>query len=224
MQLGRAALQLAGTVCNFAALANLPLAEVRGIIFSAPLLITFFAALLLGEKVALRNWIALFAGFLGVLMIIRPEAVGSSWAALLAVGAAVCISLYQLLTRRFSDSETPLSSLFFTSLAGAVVMSLVMPVVWVAPTAAHWILMLLLGACGAAGHFALIQAFKFERISAITPYSYTQLIWTALLGFIVFNEFPDAWAIGGMAVIAGCGLYIAIDRRLYRKVSTTIVK
>lgn len=213
IQIARATVQFVATVCNFWALSYLSLADVRGIIFFAPVLVTVCAVYWLRERASTTTWIALFAGFAGVMMIIRPGAGVFTWASLLAVGAAICVSAYQLLTRCLGGDENPLISLFYTAVVGAVLASLFMPYVWVQPSLAHALLMLAVGALGGAGHFAMIKAFQLERVSALMPISYTQLLWTGLLGFLVFRELPDFWSTVGLTVIVCSGLYVAFLKR-----------
>src|SRR6185436_12641601 len=110
-QILRATLLLCSTLCNFGALAFLPLAEVKAISFVSPLLVTVFAVWLLKEEVSLSKWIAVIVGFLGTLFIVRPGSHMLSWASFLALGTALCYSLYQVMTRKFSEDENPLTTL-----------------------------------------------------------------------------------------------------------------
>ena len=212
-QIVRAGLLLGSTLCNFSALAFLPLAEVKAISFVSPLLVTVFAVWLLREHVTLSRWAAVVVGFLGVLFIIRPGSHMLSWAAFLALGTALCYSLYQIMTRRISEDEDPITTLFYTALVGFLVMSAIMPFLWVTPSLKHLPLMLLLGTMGACGHFLLIKALELERASALSPLGYTQLLWVTLLGYLVFGDLPDQHAVIGMGIIVGSGLYVAWGHR-----------
>jgi drug/metabolite transporter (DMT)-like permease len=215
-QLIRAGLLLGSTLCNFSALAFLPLAEVKAISFVSPLLVTVFAVWLLREQVTLSRWAAVVVGFLGTLFIIRPGSHMLSWAASLALGTALCYSLYQIMTRKFSENEDPIVTLFFSAIVGCVVLSFVMPFVWMTPTLAHLPLFAYLGAAAMGGHFLLIKALELERASVLSPFGYTQLIWVTLFGFLVFGQWPDRHAFIGMAVIVGSGLYVAWGHRARR--------
>jgi drug/metabolite transporter (DMT)-like permease len=215
-QLVRATLLLGSTVCNLFALSRLPLAEVKAISFVSPLLVTMFAVWLLHEKVSLSKWIAVIVGFLGILFIVRPGSHMVSWAASLALGNALCYSLYQIMTRRFSEDENPLTTLFYSALVGCVVLSFMAPWIWVWPAAGHIGFFLLIGVAGALGHFMLIKALEIERASVLSPLGYTQLIWVTLLGFLIFGQLPDGHAVVGMAIIVGSGLYVAWGHRARR--------
>jgi len=200
-QIVRAGLLLGSTLCNFSALAFLPLAEVKAISFVSPLLVTVFAVWLLREHVTLSRWAAVVVGFLGVLFIIRPGSHMLSWAAFLALGTALCYSLYQIMTRKFSEDEDPIVTLFFSAIVGCVVLSVVVPFMWVTPALVHMPLFLYLGTAGMVGHFLLIKALELERASVLSPFGYTQLIWVTFFGYLVFGQWPDRHAFIGMAVI-----------------------
>ncbi len=215
-QIVRAGLLLGSTLCNFSALAFLPLAEVKAISFVSPLLVTVFAVWLLREHVTLSRWAAVVVGFLGVLFIIRPGSHMLSWAAFLALGTALCYSLYQIMTRKFSEDEDPIVTLFFSAIVGCVVLSVVVPFMWVTPALAHVPLFLYLGTAGMVGHFLLIKALELERASVLSPFGYTQLIWVTFFGYLVFGQWPDRHAFIGMAVIVGSGLYVAWGHRAKR--------
>lgn len=215
-QLFRASLLLGSTLCNFGALSFLPLAEVKAISFVSPLLVTMFAVWLLGEQVSPSRWAAVVIGFLGVLFIVRPGSHMLSWAAFLALGTALCYSLYQIMTRKFSDDEDPIVTLFFSAIVGCVVLTLVVPFVWVRPVLTHVPLFCYLGTAGMVGHFLLIKAMELERASVLSPFGYTQLIWVTLFGYLVFGQWPDSHAFIGMAVIVGSGLYVAWGHRAKR--------
>ena len=215
-QITRAGLLLGSTLCNFSALKFLPLAEVKAISFVSPLLVTVFAVWLLHERVTLTRWAAVVIGFLGVLFIVRPGSHMLSWAASLALGTALCYSLYQIMTRRFSDDEDPIVTLFFSAIVGCVVLAFVMPFVWVTPALAHVPLFFFLGTAGMVGHFLLIKALELERASVLSPFGYTQLIWVTLFGYLIFDQWPDRHAFIGMAVIVGSGLYVAWGHRARR--------
>ncbi|MEO8166195.1 MAG: DMT family transporter, partial [Betaproteobacteria bacterium] len=123
----RATLLMGSTLFNFTALSYLPMAEVKAISFVSPLLVTLLAVWLLREHVTGPRWIAVATGFGGVLFIVRPGSEMLQWPALFALGSASCYSLYQIMTRKFSETENPLTTLFYTALIGCVLMSLVVP-------------------------------------------------------------------------------------------------
>lgn len=216
-QLSRATLLLGSTLCNFGAVSFLPLAEVKAISFVSPLLVTVFAVWLLGERVNRGRWVAILVGFGGTLFIVRPGSAMLSPAVFLALGSAFCYSLYQIMTRRISTGDDPLTTLFYTALVGSVFMSFMLPYVWRTPELRHVPLLLLLGVMGMGGHFLLIRALAIERASALSPFGYSQLLWITVSGFVVFGDVPDARSVTGMAIIVAAGLYVAWGHRYARE-------
>ncbi len=191
----------------FAALNYLPIAEATAIGFISPFLVTLLSGPLLGEHVKRAQWLAVAAGFSGVLIVIRPGGGLLSYAALLPMATALCYSLYQILTRKLAASENPVVTLFYTALVGGVVSTAVLPFYWVMPAPVDCGLMLLLGIAGGVGHYVLIRAFERTPASVLAPFGYTQIVWVTLLGYLVFGNFPDMVSLLGMAVIVCSGLY-----------------
>jgi drug/metabolite transporter (DMT)-like permease len=212
-QFVRATLLMGSTLFNFGALSFLPMAEVKALSFVSPLLVALFAVWLLSENVNRARWIAVGTGFLGVLLIVRPGSVMLQWPALLALGAALCYSLYQIMTRKFSASESPLATFFYTAVVGCLLITLVVPFFWRTPELRHVPLLLLLGVAGGLGHYVLIRAMELADASFLSPLGYVQLVWATVLGFVVFGDLPDAAAFAGMAVIVASGLYVALGHR-----------
>ncbi|HEV8645380.1 MAG TPA: DMT family transporter [Burkholderiales bacterium] len=212
-QVLRAALLMGSTACYFGALSFLPMAEVKAVSFISPLLVTVLAVWWLRERVSRTRWLAVVAGFLGVLFIIRPGSAMLQWPALLAVGAAFCYSLYQIMTRKFSETEDVFTTLFYTALVGCVLMSCVVPLYWKTPDIRHVPLLILLGLVAGFGHFMLIKALELENASFLSPLGYIQLLWVILFGFLAFGDLPDAHSLIGMAIIVASGLYVALGHR-----------
>lgn len=215
LQIVRALALLAVTGCGMAAFRLMPLAEATSVIFLAPLLVTLLAGPFLGERIGRGRWLAVCIGFCGVLLVVRPgtdlNLVGILW----ALGGAFFYAIYQILTRKLSHAEHPMRQLFYTALVGTLVMSAALPWIWqhAAPSPWHWLLIATLGLYGGFGHFLLIHAFHLAPASTLTPFTYVQLIWAALLGWLVFGNVPDALTAAGMAVIAASGLWLALGER-----------
>ena len=203
-----------GSVFFVSALRYMPLAETTAIAYLAPLLVTLMSVVFLKEKVELARWIAVFCGFIGVLTIIRPGSNVFTWAVLLPVGNATAFASYQILTRRLAGLESPYTSIFYAGLVGTVLMSLVLPGVWVPPQSAfHAALFVGIGTLGGFGHLILIKAYDHAPASRLAPFSYSQLIWVAAIGFFAFGDFPDAWSLLGIAILVASGIYIASHQR-----------
>jgi drug/metabolite transporter (DMT)-like permease len=173
------------------------------------------AAFILKEKVEFARWLAVAGGFVGVLIIIRPGSGVFTWASLLPLGSATCFACYQILTRKLANLESPYTSIFYAGLVGSVMMSLALPYIWTVPQSLHHaLLFVVIGFIGGASHLILIKAYDYAPASRLAPFSYTQLIWVMLSGYLVFGDFPDHWSLIGIAVIVASGIYIATHQRL----------
>lgn len=211
IQLARGALLATSSFCFIGSLAYLPLPEMVALTFVTPFVVALLSGPMLGERVDGVLWLGMLGGFAGVLIVLRPGGSVFHWASLLPIGAACCYGLYQILTRKISASENPLTSLFYASMVGSLALSLPLPLVWQAPPdIAAWALLALLGAIAAVAHFMAIKAFEAAPPAHLTPYSYTQLVWAIVLGLGFFGHFPDPVTLIGMAVIAGAAIGVSL--------------
>ena len=208
LHLTRSALMLVATTLFFLALRYLPLADAVAINFIAPILVTAFSIPILKEQVGIRRWIAIFVGFCGVLIIIRPGLGVMHWAAILPLGTATGYAFYQVLTRVASKTESTNTSLFWTSVFGVLVSSAFVPFFWTQPSATAWIMMIALGTVYGLGHYLLIRGLEIAPASMLSPFFYTQIVWATLFGFIFFGNFPDIPTLIGLTVVMASGLYI----------------
>jgi drug/metabolite transporter (DMT)-like permease len=208
VQFARSLLMFAATSLSFLALRWLPLAEVAAIMFLTPVIVTALAALILGEAVGIRRWAAVATGFAGAVVVIRPGLEAVHPAAIAAVLCSASYASYQVTTRLVGDSAPPAVSLFYSCAVGVLASSLMLPFVWQPPDTAGWALMALSGTFGALGHLAMIAALSRAPASFVTPFTYTQLIWATVVGFVLFGELPDLYTYIGAALIAGSGLYV----------------
>lgn len=210
----RGVLLLAGSLFFVGALKFMPLAEATAIAYLAPLLVTLMSVVFLKEKVELARWVAIFCGFIGVLIIIRPGGGIFTWAALLPVCNAVSFATYQILTRRLAGLDSPYTSIFYVGLVGTALLSAAIPGIWTPPqSTAHLALFGVIGLLGVLGHLILIKAYDHAPASRLAPFSYSQLIWVAAIGFFAFGDFPDRWSLLGIAVLVASGIYIATHQR-----------
>ena len=218
-QLVRGLLLVMGSVFFVSALKFMPLAEATAIAYLAPVLVTIMSVVFLGEKVEISRWVAVFCGFIGVLTIIRPGSSIFTWAALLPVANAMVFASYQILTRKLAGLESAYTSIFYAGLVGSVLSLLTLPGVWTMPqNLLHAGAFVSVGVLGGFGHLILIKAYEHAPASRLAPFSYSQLIWVAFIGYFVFGDFPDHWSLLGIAILVASGIYIAShQRRLERK-------
>jgi drug/metabolite transporter (DMT)-like permease len=207
MQLGRSVLLLLSTVCNFAALAYLPLADVAAIIFTAPVIVAVLAVVVLRERVSRARWLAIGAGFAGALLVVRPGVGSLNVGALLAFGCALSYAAYQVTTRLVRESE-PIVSLLYGGLVGMLAFSLLAPFWWQPPTLRGWLVFALVGALGAAGHLLVIMALQRAEASRVSPFTYAQLVWAMIASFVAFGDVPTPWTVAGAIVIVASGLQL----------------
>jgi drug/metabolite transporter (DMT)-like permease len=207
-------------VANFMfsnALAHIPLADATAVGFASPVLTVALASLWLRERVSPRRWCGVVVGLVGVMVALRPPfltgAAPPHWAYLLPLGMAVVYALYQILTRKLAAVDDPRTTILHTGFAAAIATSLAQPFVWEWPSAGMWGVFVLLGVLGGGGHFLLVLAFARAPASLLAPMSYTQLIWAALAGVLVFGDLPDGWTVLGAAIIAAGGILVALPER-----------
>ncbi|RED52018.1 DMT family transporter [Aestuariispira insulae] len=209
---GVVALRLMGevgaTLCFLTALFNMPLANATAIMQALPLAITLAAAIFLGEPVGWRRYGAILAGFVGVLVIVRPGAEGFNDYSLWALGAVFCVVLRDLATSRLSRNVPSLYVSFLTTIIVTVFGAVMLPTESWQPVTTPALVQLL----GAAvfiifGYQTSIMTMRIGEISFSSPFRYTVLIWAMLLGIFVFGDIPDVWTIIGSAIVVLAGIY-----------------
>jgi drug/metabolite transporter (DMT)-like permease len=215
LQGGRSLLAVVESLVFVLAFRYLPLADTHALAATAPLIVIALGVLFLGEKAGLARWLAVLAGFIGMLLIVRPGFRELNAALALPIAGAFMWGIYQILTRLCARSDSSDTTLVWTAFVGFAASTVVGPWDWHWPSASVWALMIVAAVLGALAQYALILALDYAEASAVQPYSYTLLVWVTLLGAIVFGDFPDAWTIAGAAVIVSSSLYTWWrDRRL----------
>ncbi len=198
------------------ALHFIPLAEGTAIIYLSPLLVTAMSGPLLGERIARLQWIAVAIGFIGVLFIVRPGGSMFHPVALLALGAALSFSVYQIITRKLNHTDRSSTTNFISGLISALVTSVLLPFFWKTPTLYFALLMVLLGISALVSHLWMTKAYQHAKPSTLAPFSYTQLLFAGLIGYIFFNQIPDFMGLLGMLIIVAGGVLV-FSRVSYRK-------
>ncbi len=185
----------------------LPLADTHAVAATSPLIVIALGALFLGERAGLARGLAVAAGFVGVLLIVRPGFRSLEWPLLLPLVGAAMWAGYQILTRLASRTDSPGTSLLWSAVVALIATSFVGPLYWTWPTPTAWALMIVISLMGAVAHYALIKALDYAEAGAVQPYAYTLLVWVTILGFVIFGDVPDGWTILGAAIVVASGLY-----------------
>ncbi|WP_299628285.1 DMT family transporter [uncultured Tateyamaria sp.] len=208
LQVARSVLLMLANLFFFVALGQIGLAQVAAVASVNPVLIALGAALFLGEPLGPRRIGAIIVALIGALIVIRPGAEVFQTAAVLPLLAAFCFASYTLITRRLGPGEDPWTSLFYTGLVGAIVLTAIVPFAWTRLTWTGAGLLVLIAAFGTIGQFMLIRALSSADAGLLAPFNYTGLIFAGLLGLVFFGEVPDNWTLIGALVIASAGIYV----------------
>jgi drug/metabolite transporter (DMT)-like permease len=187
----------------------MPLAEATTILFAAPFLVVAVSALFLGERVGLSAWIAVAAGFLGVLVVARPGFSELSYVAIFPAVAAVFYAVLQITSRQLATlGEDTITTLAWTLLVGTIVAIPLAIADWRPLNATAWLLALGVGATFGLGQYFLVKAFALAPANILAPFTYFQILAAVLFGMTVFNDFPDLWTWAGIAIITASGIYV----------------
>lgn len=220
LQLTRCALFVATLTIFVSGIRNLPLTTAYTIFFIAPLLITLMSAFILGDRVGAHRWIAIVAGFLGVLVALRPSGEGAlSWSGLAVLAAAAGYAASAIASRVQGRTDSTESMLFWNVVLSTPFAVALAAGQWVAVDPSHAWLIAGVGLVGAAGQYALTEAFARGESSVIAPIEYTALVWGVGFDLLVWGVLPDVLTWVGAAIIVAAGIYLL---RLERKVSPIV--
>jgi len=192
----------------FYGLRELPLADVVSLTFGGPIFVTIASIFFLSEKVGIKRWSAVLIGFIGAIIVIRPGYIPFDMGSFAALFAGVMYSFYLILTRKLSVSDNSLLTLLLTGLIGVVTISTTITFVWVSPTLYQWFMLALIGIVTVLGHFLIILSFKSAEASKLAPLSYFEIVTNTIIGYFLFNNFPDNWTLIGLFVIISSGLFV----------------
>ena len=210
-------LLLAGEICVMvAAFTILGLVESLAVFTCYPLLVAALSGPVLGESVGWRRWVAIGAGFVGVIIILQPGGGVFDPASLIPLLSASMFALYGLLTRYAARADNTATSFFWTGVAGAVAMTAVGVWFWEPMTARDWVLMACLCLTGVSGHWLLIKCYEVAEASAVQPFAYFQLVFGAAIGVSLFGEVIRTNVAIGAAIIVAAGLFTIWRESLQR--------
>ena len=212
LQVLRVLCMAADTFSFFYATRFMPLADVMTFYMAAPLIVTALSAPLLGEKVERFRWIAVAAGFAGVLIALRPSPQMFSWAAPLALFGATMFALGQTLTRKLRGAHW--LQLTVSQFAGAgLIGAATVPFAWTPPTPFDLGLMALAGVVSMACFIFITRALALARAAVLAPLQYSAILWATVMGWLVWRDAPTLPIVAGNAIIIGSGLYVAARGR-----------
>ena len=217
LQLIRGLILLTANVCFFYSISIISLAKALTLAFIAPLIVTAFSPIFLGEKVGFRRWSAVIIGFIGSMVVIRPGFVEINLASFAALGTGVMYGFYLIITRKLSSSDNPLLTLLLTGVVGAIIISFVMPFVWIKPTLNQWSMMAAIGIFACVGHLFIILSLKYADASKLAPFSYFEIVTNIIIGYYFFSDFPDKWTFLGLFIIILSGIYISRRENIVKR-------
>lgn len=220
--LTRAFAELAATMAFLTALSHMPLANITAILQALPLTVTMFAAIFFGEQVGWRRWGAILAGFIGVLIIIRPSDDGFNEYAVLAIVAVACVTVRDAITRRL-DRSVPSLFVAFISAIPIFIYGGVATVTtgWTIVSGAIIGIVVVAAIAITCGYLFAVMAMRNGEISFVAPFRYTGMIWAILFGFLLFGDLPDAATILGTMIVIGMGVYAFHRERIRQRASAS---
>ena len=187
----------------------LPLGDVFAINHASPLILTAFAALFLGEGVGWRRWTAILVGFAGILIMLRPTPATFQWAVLVPLLVAFLSATRDVITRHITNTESSTAILAYTTtivmlagLASSVVGD------WRPVPLADLYIFALAALFQGTAHFLMIETFRLAEAKIVAPFKYSSILWAVFLGYLIWNDLPDAWIACGGSLVVGSGLYI----------------
>ena len=205
----RGVIHSAGVFCWFYAMTQITIAEVTALNYLAPVLVTIGAAVFLGEHLAIRRLLAVCAGLIGAIIILRPGVRELSLGHFAMFGTAATFAVSFLLAKRLSDTMNAATIVGMLSITVTIVVAPFAAVVWVTPTAWQLFVLFLVATFATAGHYSMTLAFRSAPVSATQPATFLQLIWSAALGLLFFGEALDPMVIFGGAIIISSASFIA---------------
>ncbi|MGA1803155.1 DMT family transporter [Rhizobium sp. HT1-10] len=207
LQVLRGLLLAAQIVIVIQSFALVGLAHSQAIFSSGPLIVALLSVPILGETVGWRRWTAICVGFLGVLLILKPETGFFDVRFLVPLSSAFLFSFYVIVTRLVSRDDASMTSFLYTGVVGAVAMTCVGPFFWMPLAPQDWIWMGLLCLTGISSHYCLIRAYDLLDAVVIQPLTYLQLVYAAIIGVVIFGEVLTANMVIGAIIVVAAGLF-----------------
>ncbi len=194
----------------------LSLASAHSIASLTPVFVVALSVIILRETVGMKTWIAIIAGFFGVIIIMRPGFSIFDIKLILPLLAAFFLSLYQIITKQVSEYDANETSLLYTSIVGILTMISFSSFFWMPLTSVSYILFLGIGLFFSLGLYFQIIALSFTKASLVQPFHYSLIFWSIILGYIFYNDFPDNFTIVGASVIVLSGVYALYSKYSFK--------
>lgn len=220
MHASRTMVGMSGMLFNFGAVILLPLAEATSINFSVPIFATILSAIFLGERPGIHRWAAVLIGFLGVLIIVRSGAEqgdASTFGYGVAVTGAVLTSVVSLLLRQIGRTEAPTTTVFYFAALSLPPLGIAMLVFGQAHDAETWAILVMMGVAGGFAQLFMTAALRWGPVSLVLPMDYSSLLWSTLLGWLLWQAWPGPATWVGAVVIAASSIYIAWRERVRQR-------
>jgi len=217
LQLIRGLIFVFSTYLFFYAISEISLPKALTLAFVAPICVTALSPFFLKEQVGIKRWLAIFLGFFGTLVVIRPGLIEFNLATFAALGCGICYGFYLIITKKLSSSDNPLLTLLLSGIVGTIIISPFLPSIWINPTSNQWILLALIGLIASVAHLLLILSLKYADASKLAPLGYTEIITNIIISYYFFNELPDNWTYLGLFIIVISGLYVSKREYLVNK-------
>ena len=208
LQIIRSLLSILESACFVLSFKYLSLANAHSIGALAPIIIVVLSVFILNEKVSIKTWLAIFIGFIGVLIIIRPASDVFSLKSLIPLVAAFFLGLYQIATKKISEYDTPEVSLFYSSLVGIFITSIMAFYFWQPVNINSLIFFLPIGLFFSLGIYFQILALNNAKASIIQPFHYTLIFWAIIFGYFFYDDLPDLYTIIGALIITASGVFV----------------
>jgi len=219
--IARGTIGVGAMALGFFALARIPLADATAIGFAAPLITVVLAALFLKENVQLYRWSAVLAGLGGVVVMLSPhlgagfDTLDSALGAGAALAAAFCVAGAMIQVRRLTATETTAAIVFYFQALAAVAGLATAAWGWTLPSLADAGLLVSIGFIGGVGQILLTESYRYAPVSVVAPFAYSAMLWSLLLGFVLFDEMPPPSVLIGAVIVIGAGLFVIWrERRL----------
>jgi drug/metabolite transporter (DMT)-like permease len=197
----------------------LGLVETHAIIACYPLIVAGLSVPFLGEKFGWRRWTAIFVGFLGVIIILRPTTNVISEGAIYALIGAIMFAVYLILTRYVSRLDTAITSFFWTGIGGSVTMTIISFFIWEDILREDLLWLLIMCLLSASSHFMMVKTLQVAEASVIQPFSYLQLVFGSIIGVTIFSESIDLMIVFGAIIVIGAGLFTAWREYVKKQIS-----